>query len=473
MAFERTKRVAEGAVAAGVSHLIGSASPESLAGIWRVYGRITSDRMCKRKARRFHWLVETGHPFGEWLRRAATELNPKARACLIRNLYGHAWFLHTGLRRRFRREHGYGPPDVVVLDVTSSCNLRCEGCWAGMYSREPDLPADVVERVIDEAEGEMGVHFFVFTGGEPTVRKDMLEFPRRHPDSQFQLYTNGTLIDERMAADFAECGNVMPMLSIEGPRRLTDQRRGRGTHARVTAAMAALHREGVLFGFSSTATARNAEDIMSDEFVEEMIEAGCLYGWYFQYVPIGRAPDLTLMVSAEQREMMRVRVGELRGKYPIFLADFWNDGPEVNGCMAGGRRYLHITNSGDVEPCVFCHFAVDNIKETTLTEALGSPFFRGIRAAIPYDGNLLRPCMLIDHPEVFREHARRYGARPTHEGAESLLGELAGGLDERAAAWAAVADQRWLCGEAQPMYPYPPGDEPEYLRSLTQHAVAH
>jgi MoaA/NifB/PqqE/SkfB family radical SAM enzyme len=343
-----------------------------------------------------------------------------------------------------------------VVDVTARCNLRCEGCWAALYGKERDLEYDLLEQTITEAEEQMGVHFFVFSGGEPTIREDLFQLYEDHPNSQFQVYTNGTLIDKEMAERLAALGNVMPMVSVEGNQELTDQRRGEGTYEKVMRAMDHLHSAGVLFGYSVTGTRHNVEQIMSDEFVEKMIDKGCLYGWYFQYIPVGRNPNMDLMVTPEQREHMWRRVNELRNSHPIFLADFWNDGPEVNGCMAGGKRYFHINNNGDIEPCVFCHFAVDNIKETTLVEALKHPFFKAIREDIPYDGNLLRPCMLIDRPWVFRRHAEKHDARPTHAGAETLIGELAGPLDERAERWAEITERIYATENVGGIYPYPP-----------------
>jgi MoaA/NifB/PqqE/SkfB family radical SAM enzyme len=464
MLLEKVRSLCEHVVARKLAELIAGGSPESLAAIWRIFERVCRDAHSKRIARRFRWLVEQGHPFGRWLGRVSTELNSGARACLIRNLYGNAWFLGRARRRRFQRRHGYRPPDIIVFDVTARCNLSCVGCWAAMYGKGPDLPHGLLDGAVTEAEQEMGVHFFVLSGGEPTLREDLWDLFGAHPDSQFQLYTNGTLINADMARRFARCGNAMPMISIEGDRALTDGRRGQGTHRLALRAMDNLSRQGVLFGFSATATRDNAEAVMSDEFVELMIDRGCLYGWYFQYIPIGRNPNVEMMITPSQREMMRVRVNELRDSHPIFLADFWNDGPEVNGCMAGGKRYFHVNNNGDVEPCVFCHFAVDNIRDTTLTEALKHPLFRAIRRGIPYDGNLLRPCMLIDRPWVFRQYAKKYGARPTHPGAESLIGALAPALDERARAWAALADRTWRSEGGLPMYPFPPGDEPDFLR---------
>jgi MoaA/NifB/PqqE/SkfB family radical SAM enzyme len=446
-----------------VSGHLANASPRTLATMWGLFEKVSSDSKDKREARRFRWLVENDHAFGKWLQRISNELSPEARKALIRNLYGHAWFLSRPKREEFVEKHGYQPPYIIVVDVTARCNLSCEGCWAAKYGRESDLDYDIIERIVTEAEDEMGLHFFVFSGGEPTLRKDLYKLYKDHPNTQFQLYTNGTLIDDEMAKRFADLGNVMPMVSIEGDREMTDDRRGEGVYDKVMQAMDNLKKHGVLFGFSATGTRHNVDTIMSDEFIEHMLEKGCLYGWYFQYIPVGRNPDMELMVTPEQRDHMRRRVYELRNKYPIFLADFWNDGPETRGCMAGGKRYLHINNNGDIEPCVFCHFAVENIRDTSITEALKHPFFKAIREGIPYDGNYLRPCMLIDRPWVFRRYVEKYGAEPTHEGAETLVTSLSKQMDERAKKWGEIADEVWRRGEATGLYPYPPGEEPEFI----------
>ncbi len=461
MLLQKTRQLARGAILGRASRLLAVASPQTLCKMWSLFEKISSHPNDRREARRFRWLIEQGHPFGKWLQRISAELNPRARAAFVRNIYGHAWFLSRGRRAQFERQHGFEAPHIIVIDVTARCNLKCDGCWAALYDRKTDLPYDLLERAITEAEEQMGIHFFVFSGGEPTVRQDLYALYEAHPGSQFQLYTNGMLIDDQMAAEFGRLGNVMPMVSIEGDRAVTDARRGQGAYDRVMQAMGNLRRHGVLFGFSVTATSGNWGVIMTDQFIQQMIACGCLYGWYFQYIPVGRNPSIELMVTPQQREHLRKRIYYLRNNYPIFVVDFWNDGPEVQGCIAGGRRYFHINNNGDIEPCVFCHFAVDNIRTTTLADALKHPFFRAIREEIPYDGNLLRPCMLIDRPWVFRQHAAKYGARPTHSGAESLLTTLAEGLDQRANQWASIADKCWAARDYMGLYPYPPGDAPE------------
>jgi len=160
-------------------------------------------------------------------------------------------------------------------------------------------------------------------------------------------------------------GNAAPAISIEGFEKETDARRGEGTFKRIMEAMDNLRNAGVPFGFSATPTKLNIETLMSDEFIDLMIEKGCSIGWFFQYVPIGRKPDVSLMATPEQRFRLRRRSIEIRNTKPIFIGDFWNDGPYVGGCICGARQagYFHINCHGDVEPCVFLQFSVDNIKD--------------------------------------------------------------------------------------------------------------
>ena len=174
-----------------------------------------------------------------------------------------------------------------------------------------------------------------------------------------------------------------------------------------------------------------------------MVEKGAFYGWYFLYMPVGRDPDLSLMPSAEQRVQLHRGVMHIRNTRPLLVADFWGDGPLTGGCLSGGRKYIHINNKGDVEPCIFAHFAVDNIKDKSLIDCLCSDFFKDLRRMEPFGKNLLRPCPIIDHPAVMKKAVERNGAYPTHEGAESLFNELQPGLHEYAARCARQLDPVW------------------------------
>lgn len=457
--IQRTKRIAATQTLNQIAKLFGRCTDEQIVKIWRLFEKVASDPNDRKELRRMRWLAETHHPFTHWLKRISSELAPEVRKRFIQNVYGNAWFLaKSGPRAEFEKKHGFPPPNFIVIDVTARCNLRCDGCWAAKYSKTPDIPMEKLFEILDECRDQMGIHYITLSGGEPFMRKDLFTLFEKYRDVQFLIYTNGMMIDEEMATRLAKVGNAMPMVSIEGFEEATDRRRGKGAFQKILDVMERLHRHGVLVGYSATATRHNWDEISSEAFVKLMLEKGCFYGWYFQYIPVGRDPDPSIMVTPEQRDQLRRRIYKWRNTHPIFLADFWNDGPEVGGCMAGGKRYLHINNLGDIEPCVFAHFAVDNIRDKTLTEALKSPFFTAIRNGIPYDGNTLRACMIVDRPEVLRQYCAKYGARPTHEGGESLLTTLAPQMDENARGVAEIYDKAWAMGDWMRAFPDPPPD---------------
>lgn len=175
-----------------------------------------------------------------------------------------------------------------------------------------------------------------------------------------------------------------------------------------------------------------------------MVNKGALYGWSFHYIPIGSNPDFDLMLTPDQREALVDRVKQVRRTKPIQIADFWNDGSLTHGCIAGGRQYFHITAQGDIEPCAFIHFSVDTIHGKSLVDILHNPIFKAYQKRQPFSDNMLRPCPLIDAPEKLREIVAESGAKPTHEGADSVLYDVhAATLDRVAAAWKEKADEKW------------------------------
>lgn len=374
-------------------------------------------------------------------KRDLPHMAPAVRRTVIRTL-SKLLLAGVAARRRFKAANGFPPPIVLVVSPTMRCNMSCFGCYAGKYESQADLGLDTLDRVLSEAE-EMGVYFAVISGGEPFILGDALwDVVAAHPSIMFQVYTNGTLIDRAAARRLAEIGNAYPCISVEGFARETDERRGPGTFDAVIHAMANLRAEGVFFGFSATATRHNNELIVSEEFVDFWRRQGCVVGWYFHYLPVGREPGMELMPTPEQRIRRREEMVRRRAGRDIMLADFWNDGPLVGGCLAGGR-YLHINSNGDAEPCVFAHFAVDNVRDKSLADILRSPLFSEIRRRQPYDDNLFRPCMIIDLPEVLRDVVLECGARPTHHGAEAVIEEFAGDIDLYSDEYGEMADAKW------------------------------
>jgi len=365
-----------------------------------------------------------------------SQVAPSYKNGLIMNFFVNSALM--GIPRQFElmKELDVWVPWTILIDPTSACNLSCVGCWAGKYKKSDSLDVDTINRIIAEAK-EMGIYFIVLSGGEPTVYPHLFEIFRKNPDVGFMMYTNGTLIDDKMADKMLEVGNVSPAISLEGFRESTDARRGKGVYDKIMAAMDRLRERGIIFGISVTVTKYNANELFEkDEFVDHVIDKGAIYGWSFHYIPIGKSPDLDLMITPEQREMLAYRVPEIRVRKPFFLADFWNDGTFTGGCIAGGRRYFHINAKGDVEPCAFVHFAIDNIKNKNLKEVLQNPLFKAYQKRQPFGENLMAPCPIIDHPYALRSIVLESGARPTHPGAETVLtGKIADHLDELSARW--------------------------------------
>lgn len=295
-----------------------------------------------------------------------------------------------------------------------------------------------LDRILSEAK-EMGVYFVVISGGEPFFRKDLLSLFEKHHDMSFHVFTHGGLLDEKLVSRLAELGNILPAISVEGFREETDRRRGAGHYDKVVRAMKLVKDAGILFGYSATMTKQNAGIMVSDEFVDHWIENGCTIGWYFLYIPVGREPKWDLVPTPEQRDMLRDRVAYFRATKEMLFGDFWNNGPVVGGCIAGGRKYFHINSKGDVEPCVFCHFALHNIKNVSLRESVTSPLFKKTQEYQKTNKNLLRPCMIIDHPNVYREVCKMPGVYFTHNGAENIVEQFNKEIDEYSLSYGELA----------------------------------
>ncbi len=349
------------------------------------------------------------------------------------------------VRESLKNKLGYWAPYLFVISPTMRCNLDCYGCYAGEYNKsgtESDLPWELLDSILKQAK-EMGIYFIVISGGEPFVYPHFWRMLEEHKDIYFQCYTNGTLIDKEAAGRLAELGNLLPCISVEGFEEETDARRGKGHFKKIMEVFDNLREAGVLFGYSATATRQNNELVGSEEFVDFMVERGCFIGWYFNYIPIGRKPSFELVPTPEQRIWRRRELAKFRMEKDIVIADFWCDGTLCGGCIAGGRHYFHVNNRGDVEPCVFCHFAKDNVRDKSLEEILDSDFFRSFRRRQPYTENLLRPCAIIDNPEVLRDVVRENDAYATHEGADSIITQFIEELDKYAQEYGELADKEW------------------------------
>ncbi|HWR59977.1 MAG TPA: radical SAM protein [Clostridia bacterium] len=330
-------------------------------------------------------------------------------------------------------------PNVILMDPTTKCNLKCIGCWAAEYDKSASLSFDDMDRIIVQGK-ELGIYMYIYSGGEPLVRKDdLIRLAEKHNDCTFLAFTNGTLVDEAFAKELLRVSNFLLAISIEGYEEETDMRRGEGTYSKAVRAMDILKAHKLPFGFSTCYHRYNADIIGSDEYTDLMIEKGCKFGWYFTYMPLGKDARTDLMVSPEQREFMYHKVREFRGTKPIFLMDFWNDGEHSGGCIAGGRTYMHINANGDAEPCAFIHYSNANIKEVSLLEALKSPLFMQYRLNQPFNENHLRPCPLLDNPDKLKEMVHKAEAKSTQFLDEESVDDLTDKCQEVSRKWAETA----------------------------------
>lgn len=354
--------------------------------------------------------------------RVGKELSTPYKRKIVRNLIINQNVEGAVIRNSYKNRDTW-VPNFIVVSPTMRCNYRCTGCYSGLYTKKDELTETELDNLLKQCR-DLGIYFIVISGGEPWVLKEtLLRLFKKYNDMFFLTYTNGSFLDASTAKKLAALGNVAPALSLEGWERETDERRGPGAWAKLITAMENLKREGVFFGISVTYTKHNNAVVTDEKFIEYFVEKGAIFGWYFMFMPVGKDPILDLVPTPAQRVATGNKITELRNKYPIFLADFWNDGPAAGGCLAGGRQYLHVLNTGQVEPCVFAHFNSDNIREKSLIECVNSPFFKDIRAAFPYNdsANLKTPCMIIDNPQVLRDLVAKHVIPAGHEHSEDII----------------------------------------------------
>ncbi len=371
------------------------------------------------------------------------EVDRKVLVKLVENFFINSYLDGAARARAVEARYDCNVPWAILMDPTSACNLSCTGCWAAQYGNKSSLSYEDLDSICRQGK-EMGIYFYIFSGGEPLLRKrDIIRLCEEHQDCYFSAFTNGTLVDDEFCEELLRVGNFALAFSIEGDEEATDMRRGKGTYKKVIEAMERMRRHKLLFGYSTCYHRYNTESVGSDEFVDEMIAHGCRFSWNFTYIPVGKDAVTDLLATPEQRAYMYRRVREIRQTKPIFIMDFWNDGEFTNGCIAGGRRYLHINSAGDVEPCAFVHYSNVNIHEVSLLEALRSPLFMAYRRNQPFNQNHLRPCPLLDNPEALISMVKESGAQSTDMKAPEDVETLCAKTAPAAEKWARVADTLW------------------------------
>ena len=308
-------------------------------------------------------------------------------------------------KRKKAEEKGEHIPPFLIASITSRCNLHCAGCYSRCNSATVDsepvrqLKSTEWLSVFDQAE-DLGISFILLAGGEPMLRRDVIEAAGKKQNILFPIFTNGTFMDDRYFDLFDRCRNLLPVMSIEGNREKTDIRRGEGIYDRLMENMEKLQSRGLIFGASVTVTTENVHEVVSEGFLLELSERGCKAVFFVEFVPVSD-DSRDLAPGEEEREYLGKEILRLRREHPemIYLS-FPGDEKATGGCVAAGRGFFHINSHGGAEPCPFSPYSDVNVKTSTLIDALHSPLFTALRDSGALNDDHEGGCVLYEKREM-------------------------------------------------------------------------
>jgi MoaA/NifB/PqqE/SkfB family radical SAM enzyme len=312
-------------------------------------------------------------------------------------------------KRRIKRGE-YFPP-FLYLSILNSCNLRCQGCWVDVEEKDA-IDLDALNRTITDARRH-GNAFFGILGGEPFMHPQLLDVLAAHPDCYFQVFTNGQLITEKTAKRLRELGNVTPLISIEGREITSDERRGRKeVFTRTLRGLDHCLREKLLTGVATSVCQSNIDELLSEDWLRELIARGVHYVWYHTYRPVGPKPNFQLALRPDQLVRVRKFIVEMRARMPIAMIDAYYDDRGQALCPMSTGVSHHIGPKGDIEPCPIIQFATETIHDerglfATMRDSAFLKDFRELSA------RHTRGCVVLERPDLVKQLVVKHGARDT------------------------------------------------------------
>jgi MoaA/NifB/PqqE/SkfB family radical SAM enzyme len=268
----------------------------------------------------------------------------------------------------------------MIVSITSRCNLACAGCY--MHGRGGKSDTEMSPAILASIAGqaaELGVSVMVIAGGEPLVRKEeIFRMAAAHTAILFPVFSNGLLIDEKTADAIAACRNIVPVISFEGFRHETDTRRGGGVYDRLVETCERLRCRNIFFGCSVTTTRDNFDRVTGEAFIRQMIGTGVRAFTFVEYVPMETGTE-NLVLTPAQKTTLNTVLSDFSRKFPALFIGFPGDEDIYGGCLAAGRGFVHISPSGDLEPCPAAPFSDSNLTSVALKEALRSRLLLRIR----------------------------------------------------------------------------------------------
>ncbi|MCC6588649.1 MAG: radical SAM protein [Bryobacterales bacterium] len=338
-----------------------------------------------------------------------TETDPRLLGKFAYN-FGFKGMLSVEKYKRRLKRGEYFPP-FLFISVISGCQLRCQGCWVDVDRQSKHISLADMNKLVNDAKAH-GNSFFGILGGEPFLHPQLLEIFEAHPDCYFQVFTNGQLITDQVAARLRDVGNVSPLISIEGSEIVSDERRGRlNVLNKTLAGLEACRRHKLITGVATSVCKTNL-DLVSESWLRRLIGLGVHYAWFYTYRPVGPKPNPELALSPEEIIQVRRFVVEMRSKLPIALVDaYWDDKGEALCPMSTGISH-HISPYGDIEPCPILQFAKETIHDHDSIFHImnNSAFLRDFRET---SAKATQGCVVLERPDLVEQLVAKHGARDT------------------------------------------------------------
>ena len=331
------------------------------------------------------------------------------RKCLWKFIYNLGWKGMKGFNEfQKRKKRGENFPAFQFISITNECNLTCQGCWVSKGEKGASLDLQAINKIIADSK-KHGCYFFGILGGEPLLYKELFNLFRSHPDCYFQLFTNGTLLTDKIAVELRALANVTPLISLEGNELVADIRRGSNqVFNRTMKAIETATSHRLITGVAISVCKSNIEMALSDEYVEMLANRGVIYLWYYIYRPTGENPHFELALSPEDILRLRKFLVEGRTKYPIVLIDSYWGAEGEPFCPAAEGLSHHINPEGNIEPCPVIQFSCDNIRDGDLRDIYeNSKFLKDFKSDVNHQ---TKGCVLMDNPAWLAKFAADHHA---------------------------------------------------------------
>ncbi|MEQ8856107.1 radical SAM/SPASM domain-containing protein [Gimesia sp.] len=314
-------------------------------------------------------------------------------------------------KHKKRLKRGEFFPPFLYVSVINSCNLRCQGCWVDVAAKQEKIDVEAMSKLIGEAK-EMGNSFFGILGGEPFMHPQLLEILERHPDCYFQIFTNGQFITDEIAKKLRKLGNATPLISVEGNEIISNERRGRSdVYNKTMQGIQNCLNNKLLTGVCTSLCKSNIDDLLTEEWVDKLIEMGVMYTWYHIYRVAGPDPNPELALSPEEQLRARKFVVDIRARKPIGVIDAYFDHDGTALCPAATGLSHHINPWGDIEPCPVIQFATDSIHDESKTlkdKFVQSEFLKDFRHVVQQN---TRGCIILERPDLLEDLVKKHGAK--------------------------------------------------------------